>query len=63
MGADGFHGLCDLCQGKYFGIRLIDQWSEDDVNVIWHDDYGMKIESALIVMGACVEDDRPGPVW
>ena len=63
MRGDGFDGLRDLCQGAYFGILLIDQWREDDMHVVRHDDYGMKIKSTLIVMRACVEDDRPGPVW
>ena len=52
MGRGGFDGLCDLCQGEYFGLLIVDQWSEDDVDVIRHNDYGMKIESILIVMHA-----------
>ena len=52
MCGDGFHGLCDLCQGEYFGLLVVDQWGEDDVNVIRHYYYGMKIETDLIVMGA-----------
>jgi hypothetical protein len=62
MGGDGFDGLCDLGQVEYFGLLLIDQWSEDDVNVIRHHNYGVKIKPDLIVMRAYVEDHRPGPV-
>jgi hypothetical protein len=52
MGGDGFDGLCDLCQGEYFGLLVVDQWGEDDVNVVGHHDYGMKIEPDFVVMSA-----------
>jgi hypothetical protein len=43
--------LCDFGQGEYFGL-LVDQWGEDDVNVVRHYDEGMKIKPDVIVMSA-----------
>ena len=43
---------CVIFARRIFRILSIDQWGEDDVNVVRHDDYGMKIKPDLIVMRA-----------
>lgn len=52
---DGIH---DLCERENFHGFVIDERSEDQVNVIRHDDRDLEVELLLVVMQAACEHDR-----